>query len=46
VQALSPNVRSRPVGEHVILYEADEHVVTVLRIIHRRMDIERALGDR
>jgi toxin ParE1/3/4 len=40
-----PNLRSHPVGEHVIIYEADEQFVLILRILHARMDIETALTE-
>lgn len=40
-----PNLRSHPVGEHVILYEVDEQTVTILRILHARMDIETVLDE-
>lgn len=40
-----PNVRSYLIGEHAILYVTDDLTVRVLRIVHRRMDIERAIED-
>lgn len=40
-----PSVRSHLVGEDVILYVTDDLTVTVLRIVYRRMDIERAIED-
>jgi plasmid stabilization system protein ParE len=40
----APHVRSHHVGEHVILYGIDDVRLTVLRILHQRMDVERALS--
>ncbi len=37
---IASNLRSRRVKEHVIYYEADDHAVTVLRILHGRMNSE------
>ena len=33
-----PGLRARPAGEHIIYYWHDDETVTVLRILHRRMN--------
>lgn len=43
---ISASLRSYPIGDHVIYYEANEHLVTILRLLHARMDVESALQDR
>jgi toxin ParE1/3/4 len=40
---VSPKVRALPVGHHVIYYRVDERVVTILRLLHERMDPARHL---
>lgn len=36
-------LRSFPISSHVILYHVAEDTLTVLRVVHQRMDILRAL---
>ena len=38
-----PGVRFMAVGEHVIYYKADDDAITIIRILHRRMDPEQRL---
>jgi toxin ParE1/3/4 len=40
---LDPELRAHQVGEHIIYYKHDDNVITVFRILHRRMDPERRL---
>lgn len=42
---LRPGVRTFPVGQHLIVYEADGLVIRVARLLHQRMDVHRALHD-
>lgn len=37
-------VRSIPVRDHLVYYEADEQSVTILRVLHRRRDPAGDLG--
>lgn len=37
-ELLPPEVRARPVGQHVIYYQPRAEVISVLRILHSRMD--------
>jgi toxin ParE1/3/4 len=41
----APNLRSHTVGQHVIYYQTSESVVTVLRLLHQKMDADAELGD-
>ena len=43
---LRPGCRGLAVEHHVILYRADEYKVEIVRIVHRKADIGRQLGDR
>ncbi|MGH2561762.1 MAG: type II toxin-antitoxin system RelE/ParE family toxin [Thermomicrobiales bacterium] len=42
--ALSGNVRSFPVRQHLVYYETDDSTVTILRVLHEKMDAARHLG--
>ena len=42
---LRPGRRSFPVQRHVIHYRIDDDRVTILRILHERMDVARHLTD-
>lgn len=42
---LSPGLRSLQVGQHVILYRADERNVVIIRVLHKRMDLATHLRD-
>lgn len=33
-----PALRGRLVGDHIIYYRAEDHAITVVRILHRRRD--------
>ncbi len=35
---IAPGVRALPVGQHVDFYRADDASVTIIRILHQRMD--------
>lgn len=40
-----PGLRKAPVGSHVLFFRRrDDGAVEVLRILHRRMDVDRQLG--
>jgi toxin ParE1/3/4 len=43
---IAPGYRSHPVGQHVILYVVHRRTVRIIRILHSRMDLRRALGGR
>lgn len=40
---LRSQLRSHPILSHIIIYRVDGATLTVLRIVHQRMDILRAL---
>jgi toxin ParE1/3/4 len=40
---IRPGYRKCPVGSHVLFYRATATAVVVVRILHRRMDVERHL---
>jgi toxin ParE1/3/4 len=42
---LGDGLRSYLVGEHVIYYRVDPGELTVLRVLHRKMDASATLGD-
>ena len=42
---VAPSVRSFPIGRHVMFYLASESGITVLRVLHPRMDVARAFRD-
>ena len=42
---VAPSVRSFPIGRHVMFYLTSESGITVLRVLHPRMDIARAFRD-
>jgi toxin ParE1/3/4 len=37
---ISPGLRARPVGQHMISYRVTDEVIRVLRVLHVRMDAE------
>jgi toxin ParE1/3/4 len=43
---LPPGYRAFPVEQHIILYRITSRAVSVARIIHSRMDVQRALRQR
>ena len=40
-----PDVRRFPVGNYLIFYRAEEHGVSVLRVLHGRRDLQTILRD-
>lgn len=40
---IRPGYRRQPIGRHVVYYRLDEAVVTVVRVLHERMDAPRHL---
>ena len=42
---VAPSVRSFPIGRHVMFYLTGESGITVLRVLHPRMNIARAFRD-
>ncbi len=40
---LGDGVRAYPVEQHVVYYRADDQAVTILRILHSRMDASRLI---
>jgi len=42
---VAPSVRSFPIGRHVMFYLTSESGITVLRVLHPRMDVARAFRD-
>jgi len=43
---LAPGLRSMPTGSHLVFYRADGEAVTILRVLHLRMDPARHLDPR
>jgi toxin ParE1/3/4 len=39
-----PGIRSRKVGQHVIYYRLDDDTVTIVRILHEKMDAGGIIG--
>lgn len=40
---LRPRLRSHPVLSHIVVYRVDRDLLIVLRIVHQRTDLYRAL---
>lgn len=40
---LRPRLRRHPVLSHIVVYRVDGNMLIVLRIVHQRMDLDRAL---
>ena len=40
---IGERMRSLPVGEHRIFYERESQSILILRVLHKRMDLERYL---
>ena len=37
-EEVSPGLRAYPVEQHVVYYRADDQMVTIVRILHRKMN--------
>lgn len=42
---LTPGLRARVVGEHVVYCRADDEAVTIIRVLHQKMDAPSHLAD-
>jgi toxin ParE1/3/4 len=42
---LAPEIRSLLIGKHIAFYDHDTAAVTILRLLHQSMDVNRQIGD-